>query len=45
MVAAPLLGFFNMNSEQSLDIPLGEDNYIETDYRVWTLVGSDTDSL
>ena len=25
-------GFFNMNSEQSLDIPLGEDNYIETDY-------------
>ena len=25
-------GFFNMSSEQSLDIPLGEDNYIETDY-------------
>ena len=25
-------GFFNMNSEQALDIPLGEQNYIETDY-------------
>jgi len=25
-------GFFNMNSEQTLDIPLGKDNYIETDY-------------
>lgn len=25
-------GFFNMNSEQALDIPLGELNYIETDY-------------
>ncbi|MCG8413078.1 MAG: hypothetical protein MI746_02565 [Pseudomonadales bacterium] len=25
-------GFFNMNTEQALDIPLGEHNYIETDY-------------
>ena len=25
-------GHFNMNSEETLDIPLGEDNYLETDY-------------
>lgn len=25
-------GFFNMNTEQTLDIPLGEDNYLTTDY-------------
>jgi hypothetical protein len=25
-------GYFNMNSEQALNIPLGEDNYLETDY-------------
>ena len=25
-------GYFNMNSEQALDVPLGEDNYLETDY-------------
>jgi hypothetical protein len=25
-------GFFNMNSEQALDIPLGEQNYLTTDF-------------
>jgi len=25
-------GYFNMNTEQSLDIPHGEDNFLETDY-------------
>ena len=25
-------GYFNMNSEQALDIPLGEENYLQTDY-------------
>ena len=25
-------GYFNMNSEQALDIPLGDENYLETDY-------------
>ena len=25
-------GYFNMNTEESFDIPIGEDNYLETDY-------------
>jgi hypothetical protein len=25
-------GYFNMNTEQSLDVPPGENNYLETDY-------------
>lgn len=25
-------GYFNMNTEQSLDVPHGENNYLETDY-------------
>jgi len=25
-------GYFNMNTEESFDIPVGEDNYLETDY-------------
>ena len=25
-------GYFNMNREESLDIPRGEDNHLETDY-------------
>ena len=25
-------GYFNMNTDQSFDIPVGSDNYLETDY-------------